>query len=413
VISESFPQPSHQGEQLTQLIGEINAVLAQANLTPNPQQSNQLAQALEAIYGYNGEVSTQILNNIVTAAGSKLPNFSIGQYPGSSTAPGTVLLANCPRGEYLTTGYYADSPLGSDVKSYGIIVTGNSSTANAPTATNLDNWFYQEFYDMYAHINNKRGTKYYRTNVNGETYGAWNAQHQTSLGNMFGYQGPDIVLPVGQSVLYDTGNIPVSTMPLKLSCKSNQLYELEVVHKNPIVLSSSSYPIVNAAHTQLNLDLAIRPNNSDYLNSFSVGSIITGVAYYNPNGQIYNVANPNAGAWQNSTQTGVPYTATVSGPYAIANDTVFSLNNFWFDDIGGWVNPPYIRKILIYTGDQNNLPTAFHVGGGGSDTYQIGVNTAVSVWGLYNQIGYYTSLGTLFMQAGGQNAFLVSVRRII
>jgi hypothetical protein len=420
VISESYPQPSHQGEQLTELIGEINAVLAKANLTPNPQQSAQLVQALEALYGYNGIVSNQILNNIVTAAGSKLPNFSINQYPGSTTAPGTTLLSNCPRGEYLTNGYYADSPLGSNVASYGIIVTGNSNIANAPTAEGLDNWFYQEFYDMTGYNSGKRGTKYYRTNINGQTYGAWNAEHQTSLGNMFGYQGPDIVLPVGQSVLYDTGTIPVASLPLKLSCKSNQLYELEVVHKNPIVLSPSSYPIVNAAHTQLNLDLAIRPNNSDYINSFSVGSVNTIVNYYSSNGQIYNVSNPNAGPWQATTQTGIPYTTAVSGPYAAAtnypysaNFNAFANNNFWFDDVGGGVNPPYIRKILLYTGDQNNLPTAFHVGGGGSDSYQIGVNTSTSVWSLYNQIGYYTSLGTLYMPVGGQNAFLVSVRRII
>jgi hypothetical protein len=413
MISESFPQPSHQGEQITQLVAEINAVLAQANLTPNIQQPDQLSQALSALYGYNGKVSTQLLNNIITAAGSKLPNSSISLYPGSNTAPGTVLLSNCPRGEYQTQGYYADSPLGSNINSYGIIVTGNSNTANAPTSLNSDNWFYQEWYDMTALIGHKRGTKYYRTNINGETYSDWNAQHQSSMGNMFVYQGPDIILPVGQSVSYDTGEISVSSLPLHVSCRSNQLYELEIVHKYPIVLSPSSYPIVNANHTQLNLDLAFLPNNTNYINSFSVASIISGVNYYFSNGQIYNAANTSAGTWYTSTQTGMAYSSTVSGYYVIGSEGITNQNNFWFDDVGGTVNPPYIRKILVYTGDNSNLPTALHVGGGGSDSYQIGVNTSTAVWSLYNQVGYYTSLGTLFMSGGGQNSFLVSVRRLI
>jgi hypothetical protein len=413
MISESKPQPSHQGWQLTQLINEINAVLAQANIVPTTNQSNQLAQALSSLYGYDGEVPQQLLNNIITAAGTKLPNSKIATYYGSNTAPGTVLLSNCPRGEYLTSGYFADSPLGSSVNSYGIIVTGNSGPNNFPSNQTLADWFYQEWFDMTAHIGLKRGTRYFRTNIDGENYGDWNSQHQSNLGNMFGYIGPDIILPVGQSVQYDTGEIPVASLPLHISCLPNQLYELEVIHRYPIVLSPSSYPIVNAAHTQLNLDLALLPNNTSYLNSFTAAGIETQANYYNTQGQIYNVANPSAGAWNNTTSTGQAYPNTVAGNYVLGYNIPMGYNNFWFDDIDGTANPPYIRKILIYTGDQNNLPTGFHVGGGGSDSYQAGVNTSIAVWSLYNQIGYYTSLGTLFMQVGGQNSFLVSVRRII
>jgi hypothetical protein len=108
------------------------------------------------------------------------------------------------------------------------------------------------------------------------------------------------------------------------------------------------------------------------------------------------------------------YAQAASGFPGVTNT---GMSGFWFDDIAGFANPPYFRKISVFTGDADTAPLAFHVGGGGSFGYNTGVNTAVSVWQNFSQVGYYQSLGllsTAFSNPGGQVkcAFLVNVKRL-
>lgn len=404
-------QNSYNDRRLTLLEQEITAILSAANLSANDTLRNQLLTSLNNLYGPQGTTGQFATEQLTQAAGASLIGAEIAVFQGSAAAPGLIMLSDTPRGEYRTWGYFADSPLGPNSASFGYLKTA-STYKDAPEGTSLGTWFFQEWIDLSKGGNN-RPMRYLRSNVNNNGWTRWAAQEAIDTTNMFNYTGPDLPLAVGQSFSYDTGTTAVGELPLFIQTQPGQLYEMTVVQRNP-----SSTPSPNGPYKQINLDLYLLPNNTFYSGAFSESSIRTLSNFINEYGPFPTYLNPNYANWVTQTDN-VTYTAppviagqntggsTTQPPYAnsLFVETYSAagfpgvvsspMSGFWFDDIAGSTNPPWIRKIQIYTGDASTVPMAMHVGGGGSYAYNSGVNTAALVWQNYFQVGYYNSLGTL------------------
>ncbi len=405
-------QHSQTDRRLTLLEQEISAILSAANLSSNDKLRDQLLNSLNALYGPQGIAGQFATQQLIQASGASLPGVQIAAFNGSASSPGLIQLSSAPRGEYRAGGYFADSPLGPHIASYGYLKTG-STYKDTPDSTTLATWLFQEWTD-FSQGSNNRPMRYLRSNVNNGGWTNWAAQEATDTTNMYNWSGPDLPLAVGQSFSYDTGAEQVSQLPLSIQTLPGQFYELTMVQRFPA--KSSAVP---SAYSQVNLDIYLLPNNTGYAGAFSQSSILTSSAYVaGGTSQTPPALNPNYANWQMSTDN-ITYSAppVIAGqntggavtapPYAnslIVNTIPASgfpgiqqapLTGFWFDDIVGYTNPPYIRKILIYTGDAYTVPMAFHVGGGGSYGYNSGVNTCAAVWQNYFQVGYYSSLGTI------------------
>lgn len=404
-------QHSQTDRRLTLLEQEISAILSAANLSSNDKLRDQLLNSLNALYGPQGTTGQFATEQLTQAAGASLIGAEIAVFQGSATAPGLTMLSDTPRGEYRTWGYFADSPLGPYVASFGYLKTA-STNKDAPEGTSLGTWFFQEWIDLSKGGNN-RPMRYLRSNVNNNGWTRWAAQEAIDTTNMFNYTGPDLPLAVGQSFSYDTGTTAVGSLPLCIQTQQGQLYEITVVQRNP---SSTLSP--DSPYKQINLDMYLLANNTFYPGAFSESSIRTtsnfiGVTWNTPAYLNTNYANWGVGT-DNVTYSVPPVIAgqntggpTLPPPYAnyalietysasgFPGVTNASLSGFWFDDIAGASNPPWIRKIQVYTGDASTVPMAMHVGGGGSYAYNSGVNTVAAVWQNYFQVSYYNSLGTL------------------
>lgn len=421
-------QSSSTDRRLTLLEQEINAILGAAGITADDNIRNQLLSSLGNLYGPQGLTGQFSTQQLTQATGSTLLGAEIGVYNGSPAAPGTVLMSNAPRGEYRTSNFFADSPLGANQATFGLLRTGGTFK-DTPEAQSLQTWMYQEWIS-FSNTTLTRPMRYLRSNVNNGGWSGWAAQEAIDTTNMFNYSGIDLPLAVGQSFSYDTANTAVTQVPLRIATGPGQLYEISVVQRNPTVNSAAG------AYPQTDLDLLLLPNNTSYPQAFSVGSITTQSQYVqggnlNPNYSNWTIYTDNVTDYSTLTAASPASTSGTVTPPPYANSlmsyvqsasgfpgvTNYGFSGFWFDDIGGYANPPYFRKISVFTGDANTAPVAFHVGGGGSFGFNTGVNTAVSVWQNFSQVGYYQSLGllsTAFSNPGGQVkcAFLVNVKRL-
>jgi hypothetical protein len=161
-----------------------------------------------------------------------------------------------------------------------------------------------------------------------------------TLVNLYGASAQAI--NVGQTAYYDPAS-QVSSIALNINCGDNQYYEVMVLNKGP--------------YTSTNLDLSWLPNNTTYSGQFQCAGLLSGTS-----GTI------------GSTYNG-------------------SMANFYFDDIGGGVAPPYLHKLYVYTGNSSAYGMIMNVSAGGSGGINCGENFTSSVWNSTST--RWTSLGTI------------------
>ena len=175
-----------------------------------------------------------------------------------------------------------------------------------------------------------------------------------TLINLYGASAQS--LNIGQTAYYDPAS-QVASIALNINCGDNQYYEVMILNKGP--------------YSTTNLDLNWYPNNTTYSGQFQCAGLLSSTS-----GTI------------GSTYNG-------------------SMNNFYFDDIGGGVAPPYLRKLYVYTGNSSAYGMIMHVGAGGSGGTNCGENFTSSVWNSAST--RWTSLGTV---NANTTSYLILVTRI-
>jgi hypothetical protein len=427
-------------DQTSKLGQEIYAVLQQAGLEPTDNQRSQLLQALTTLISPNGIGPAQIQQEITGGMADLVPNLQLNWLRGSTVAPGSFVMSSAGVGKYYTTGYFADTPVGPNVNSWGILTCGYDGVST----------YYQEWYDISSQssVISYSPRKYIRYNVNELGWSGWSILESTNLFNRYFYNGEDTPLAIGQSVIYDTGTDAIGFLPLKIATSPEEVYELTIINRNP-----SLNQFTNNAYNNINLDLLLLPNNAFYVAAFTMAELITGSTFQalGANGQpalnanyqnwLSGITLDNTGRYgtgQPAQNTGnlvsyPPYVnyATVTNTVPWPNYTNFNFQNpmsgFWMDDIAGYSSPPYIRKVTVYTGSSQTVPALFCTGGGGSRMYNSGVNTVVGTWANYPSVGQYSSLGTILLSAsqafttlGGNiattqiaSSFLIHLKRLM
>lgn len=189
-------------------------------------------------------------------------------------------------------------------------------------------------------------------------------------------------LNVGQTASYFvTGQ--VASVPLHISCGENQVYEISLVEFNASGTSN---------------DIVLLPNNTGYAGQFYVGG--------------FEVSPDNQSDYFTPASTTAAY-SIMTAPYFQPANAPYSAG-FYFDDISGSTNTPYLRVMRLFTGSSSTAAIGLNVSGGGiyqaanSGLIGMGTNLSTAVWN--NTSTAYTSLGTLTI---GPNAeWQILVRRI-
>jgi hypothetical protein len=163
-------------------------------------------------------------------------------------------------------------------------------------------------------------------------------------------------LNIGQTAYYDPAS-QVSGIALNINCGDNQYYEVMILNKGP--------------YTNTNLDLNWLPNNTTYSGQFQCAGLLSGTS------------------------------GTIGSAY------YGSISNFYFDDIGGGVAPPYLHKLYVYTGNSNAYGMIMNVSAGGSGGTNCGENFTSSVWNSTST--RWTSLGTV---NSNTTSYLILVTRL-
>lgn len=186
-------------------------------------------------------------------------------------------------------------------------------------------------------------------------------------------------LNVGQTASYLVAG-QVANVPLHISCGSNEIYEISLINFNG---SADGY------------DIVLLPNDAGYASQFYVGGV--------------EVSPDN--------QEASYYTASGTLQYGI-NCSTFSQNSsgsfqagFYFDDLSGSAQTPYMRTMRVFTGSTSSQALAFNTSGGGiyqaanSGGIGMGTNLSVAVWD--NTSTAYTSLGTVLISPDAEWQILV------
>ena len=169
----------------------------------------------------------------------------------------------------------------------------------------------------------------------------------------------DRVLYVGQRATYNTGTTQSTSLYLRVSCSSSQLYRMYVVHRKP--------------QNANNFDINLYPNNTSYSGQFQACGAM-------------NSNSPGFGTTNNS-----------------------SLNYFYCDDINGSCDAPFLRQFFIFTGDVNTSPCLLQFGGGGYNTSSSsGVCMYGCTWNVIN--ASWTSLG--YLSVGPSACWTVTLERL-
>lgn len=156
--------------------GDSNQTFLAANASPGTQQVVPISQVQDSI-------SPTLLSTSPTV------------YGGSSSAPGTVSLANAGLGWKRLGGHYSDAPQGASVEVYGLLWTFNADSLNAPSTPSKTNWFHQYYFAGLS--------VYHRYNNDGSGWFPWtkvpdvNNDFKSSLGSSGWKKIPDPNSPSG------------------------------------------------------------------------------------------------------------------------------------------------------------------------------------------------------------------------
>ena len=189
-------------------------------------------------------------------------------------------------------------------------------------------------------------------------------------------------LNVGQTASFFVTS-HVANVPLRISCGENEIYEIT---------------LINFAGSTTNNDIVLLPNNTGYAGQFYLGGMEVGPInfsnYYTYNGTAaeYSIQPP-------------PYFQITSANYGAG---------FYFDDIYGATNTPYLRVMQVFTGTSSSPAMGLNVSGGGiyatpsTSDVGMGTNLSVAVWD--NTSTAYTDLGTVLIVPDAE--WQILVRRI-
>lgn len=189
-------------------------------------------------------------------------------------------------------------------------------------------------------------------------------------------------LNVGQTASFFVTS-HVANVPLHISCGENEIYEIT---------------LINFAGSTTNNDIVLLPNNTGYAGQFYIGGMeidpTNGSTYYTYNGTAaeYSIQLP-------------PYFQITSANFGAG---------FYFDDISGSTNTPYLRVMKVFTGTPSSPAIGLNVSGGGiyatpsTSDVGMGTNLSVAVWD--NTSTAYTDLGTVLIAPDAE--WQILVRRI-